>query len=165
MATRIGIETVEKCAAAWSDVLPRLRDGELVSKVAEEYGLTRAHLWAYRNADPGLRAEWAEAMLDSADALAEIALETARNTDIDSRRARVMCDMLMLVAAKRNPERYADRSRHDINVRTIDYTQVLQRAERRLAAQAAGQVIEAEVLRPALAAMRDSSESDAESTS
>jgi hypothetical protein len=49
--------------------------------------------------------------------------------------------------AKRDPDRYADRSRHDINVKTLDLTPILQRAEARLAlAQAAGQVIEGVVL-------------------
>ena len=147
MASRIGAEQAAKVAAVWPDVLSRLRVGELVSVVAESYDLSRGDLWAYRNADPNLRGAWADAMLDSADALCEIALETASNTDIDAKRAQVMCNMLMLVAEKRNPERYAQRSRHDINVKTLDLTPILQRAEARLAlAQAAGQVIEGVVL-------------------
>jgi hypothetical protein len=155
MVTRISTTTAEKCAAAWPEILPRLRDGELVTKVAAAYELTRSELWAYRNASPELRAEWADAMVDSSDALCETALETASNTDIDPKRARVLCDLLMLVAEKRNPERYAQRSRHDINVKTLDLGPILARAEARLAAQ---RVIEGEVLRPALGAVQQSAD-------
>ena len=120
---------------------------------------------AYKRDSAELGRQWDAARKASAAALEEEALDTVRKPADDPAHARTRVDTLKWAAAKRNPDHYADRSRHDINVRTIDYTQVLQRAERRLAAQAAGQVIEAEVLRPALAAMRDSSESDIESTS
>ena len=147
MATRISAETAAKCAAAWPEALARIRDGELVAKVAEAYGLTRSMLWAYRAGSPELRAEWAEAMHDSADALFEDAIETARSPDVEPRRAQVICNMLTLAAEKRDPERYAQRSRHDVNVKSLDLTPILERAEARLQlAQAAGRVVEGIVL-------------------
>jgi hypothetical protein len=61
--------------------------------------------------------------------------------------------------AKRDPDRYADRSRHDINVKTLDLGPILARAEARLAAQ---RVVEGEVLRPALGAVQQSADSELE---
>ena len=147
MPSRIGAETAAKCAAAWPDILARIRDGELVAKVAGAYGLSRSMLWAYRAGSPELRKEWLEVMHDSADALFEDAIETARDTEIDPKRARVLCDMLTLAAEKRDPERYARRERHDVNVKSLDLTPILERAEARLQlAQAAGRVVEGIVL-------------------
>jgi len=165
MPSRISEATREACEQAWPDILASIEAGELIARSCAEYGLTVQCLMAYKRDSAELGRQWTAARAASASALEEMALETVSNSAIDSSYARVRVDTLKWAAAKRNPDHYADRSRHDINVRTIDYTQVLQRAERRLAAQAAGQVIEAEVLRPALAAITHSSESDAKSTS
>jgi len=165
MPSRISEATREACEQAWPDILASIEAGELVEQACADHGLSRGCIMAYKRDSAELGRQWTAARAASAAALEEEALDTVRKPATDPAHARTRVDTLKWAAAKRNPDHYADRSRHDINVRTIDYTQVLQRAERRLAAQAAGQVIEAEVLRPALAAMRDSSESDTESTS
>ena len=161
----LSVELESEIATAWPDILAHIAAGGLAKDALAERALCKTSVRTFRLADPQRLQEWRDAFADSAAALEDEHLETARNTELDPSRMRNKLNALEWQMAKRDPDRYADRSRHDINVRTIDYTQVLQRAERRLAAQAAGQVIEAEVLRPALAAMRDSSESDTESTS
>ena len=160
MVTRISVETVERCAAAWPDVVASVAGGSDVETATAEHGLTPNALWAFRAGRPELLQEWTQARLASADSFADEALRTARNSKLDPSHARVLVDTLKWAAAKRNPDHYADRSRHDINVKAIDYTQVLERAERRLAAQAAARIVEGEVLHVALAATEQSSETN-----
>jgi hypothetical protein len=59
----------------------------------------------------------------------------------------VKCNVLQWAAEKRDPERYAPRSKHDLTVKTLDLSPILLRAEQRLAAS---RVIQGEVLRPLL---------------
>ena len=147
MPSRIGAETAAKCAAAWPDVLARLNDGETVKAICASLELTPNMLWAFRAAEPDRRQAWEDAMRDSAMALVDEAMDTARNDDIDPNRARVRCNVLQWAAEKRDPERYAQRSRHDVNVKSLDLTPILERAEARLQlAQAAGRVVEGIVL-------------------
>jgi len=128
-------------------VVARIANGQDIDQAVEAHGLTSNALWAFRAGREDLQAEWTEARLASADSFADEALRTARDSDLDPAHARVLVDTLKWAAAKRNPDHYADRSRHDINVKTLDLTPILQRAEARLAlAQAAGQVIEGVVL-------------------
>lgn len=132
MPSRIGAETAAKCAAVWDDVLERVRDGEFVSAVAKSHGLTRSMLWAYRNGSNELRAQWAEAMVDSSDALAEDAGETVRNPAIDPKRAHVIAQQLMLMAEKRDPARYGKQT--NVNLRqTLAVAPILAEVDARLA--------------------------------
>ena len=155
MTTRISAETRAKCAAAWPLILAEIAGGETVQKACEAHGLTRGMLWAYRADDEALRTAWNDALRDSADSLFDEALETARNSGLDSRHARVKVAALQWAAEKRDPDRYAPRSKHDLTVKTLDLNPILQRAEQRLAqARAAGRIVEGEVLRPALERVR-----------
>jgi len=152
-------------AAAWQDMVDEIADGALCRAVLADHGFSKTSVRRFRLAEPARVQAWREAIADSAVELNDEHLETARNTDMDPSRMRNKLNALEWQMAKRDPDRYADRSRHDVNVRTLDYTEVMQRALRRVAARAAGQVIDAEVLRPALAAMSSSSESSVESDS
>jgi hypothetical protein len=154
---RIGAELAARVAAAWPDILDRISEGETIPGACAVHGLKRAHVRAWRVADPERLQEWNDARVASADAFADEALATARNTEVDAAYARVLVDTLKWAAAKRNPDHYADRSRHDINVKTLDLGPILARAEARLAAQ---RVIEGEVLRPALGAVQQSADSE-----
>ena len=151
MAHRIGAEVRERCAAAWDDVLARIVAGQTVGEACAAHGLERGWLWAYRVDSHDLREAWREALRDSADALFDEAVETARNSRLDSRHARVKCNVLQWAAEKRDPDRYAPRSKHDLTVKTLDLSPILLRAEQRLAlAQSTARIVEGEVLRPAL---------------
>jgi terminase small subunit-like protein len=105
-------------------------------------------MWAYRTDSEELRGKWNDALRDSADSLFDEALQTARDSKLDSRHARVKCAVLQWAAEKRDPDRYAPRSKHDLTVKTLDLSPILARAEARLAAS---RIIEGEVLRPMLA--------------
>lgn len=155
MASRASPESLARVAQAWPELLADLAAGELIAKIYEKHGLTRAPVEAYKLASPERITQWQGARAASASALEEQALETASNPKLDAGYARVRIDTLKWAAAKRNPDHYADRSKHDINVKTIDYTGILQRAEARLAARVAGQVIEGQVIRPELAILED----------
>lgn len=155
MPTRISAETREKCAAAWPLILAEIAGGATVADACQAHGLTRGMLWAYRADDEALRTAWNDALRDSADSLFDEALETARNSRLDSRHARVKCAVLQWAAEKRDPDRYAPRSKHDLTVKTLDLSPILQRAEQRLAAaRAVGHVVDGEVIRPALRDVR-----------
>ena len=147
MPSRIGAETAAKCAAAWPDVLARIAGGSTIAEAVAAHGLEPQHLFAFRTGDEQRRQAWEDARRASADSFADEALATARNADLDSAHARVLTDTLKWAAAKRNPDHYADRSRHDVNVKSLDLTPILERAEARLQlAQAAGRVVEGIVL-------------------
>ncbi|TFH48661.1 MAG: hypothetical protein E4H01_05915 [Lysobacterales bacterium] len=133
MTHRIGPEKRARAAAAWPDILQQLATGATVLDACKAHGLERGHLWAYRADNPDLRQQWNDAMRDSADALFDEALDTARNSQLDSRHARNKCNVLQWAAEKRDPDRYAPRSRHDLTVRTLDLSPILLRAEQRLA--------------------------------
>lgn len=149
MPTRISEGTRAKCAAAWDDIMARISGGETVFDACAAHGLTRAMLWAYRADSEQLREAWKDALRDSADALFDEMLATARNSRLDSRHARVKCNALMWAAEKRDPDRYAPRSKHDLTVKTLDLSPILQRAEARLRA-AAQHAVDAEIIQPAL---------------
>ena len=147
MTTRISEQTRAKCAVAWPDVLARISAGETVTDACKAHSLERQHFWAYRAGSEDLRTAWNDALRDSADALFDEALETARSSKLDSRHARVKCAVLQWAAEKRDPDRYAPRSKHDLTVKTLDLSPILARAEARLAAS---RIIEGEVIMPAL---------------
>lgn len=140
-----------RIAAAWPEMLDEIAAGALCREVLTDRGLSKTSVRRYRLADPARVAEWREAIADSAADLNDEHLATARNTDMDPSRMRAKLNALEWQMAKRDPDRYADRSRHDINVKTLDLGPILARAEARLAAQ---RVVEGEVLRPALGAVR-----------
>jgi len=146
MPTRISDATREKCASAWQDALARVAAGETTARVLKPYGLTTQCMWAYRAQDKELRDQWHRAIMESADALADEALDAVRNPDIDPKRARVMAGALQWAAEKRNPDRYAPRTHGTLDVRTLDLRPIMAAAEARLAASRRGLVVEAEVL-------------------
>jgi hypothetical protein len=145
--------------AAWQDMLDEIAAGALCRDVLAERGLSKTSVRRYRMADAQRVADWREAIADSAVELNDEHLATLRNTDMDPSRMRAKLNGLEWQMAKRDPDRYADRSRHDINVKTLDLGPILARAEARLAAQ---RVIEGEVLRPALDAPQQSADSELE---
>ena len=142
MATRISDETRQACAAAWDDILAAIEGGELIADACRAHGLKESHVRAYKRDDPELGRQWNDARRDSAGQLEDEALATVRNSNVDAAYARVLVDTLKWAAAKRNPDHYAERTRQDINVKTLDYSAILARAEARLAQQRAPALID-----------------------
>lgn len=129
-------------AQAWPDILQDIRDGERVDKTCERYGLDRRVLWQYWSGEPQLRAAWYDAMKDSADAYVQKAIEAAENAAENPKAARVKLAAYQWVAEKRDPDRYGQRTRADINVKTVDLTGIIADANARLAAARQNRVID-----------------------
>lgn len=133
--SRIGPETRARLERAWPDILSAMAGGLPVGDALKAHGLTRAAL-AVALADPAMRAQWEGAKEASADEFFDrlTAMSNNHAADVDPARARVVVDLLKWLAAKRNPRAYADQSRLDVNVRTIDLTKIIQDANARLIA-------------------------------
>ena len=131
--------------AAFPDMCARLAAGELIKDVLASYGIERTALSRHILADPVARKVWDESRQASADAYFQEAMEVARNRskDVDPQQARLHVDTLKWAARIRNPALYSDKSTVDVNVRTVDLTQIIRDANARLAAQQAGRIIDA----------------------
>ena len=132
--------------AAFPDMCARLAAGELIKPMLAEYGISRSNLSIHALQTPALRIQWDAAREASADALFEQALHEAWREDVDKESAqhvRTRIDTLKWAARIRNPRMYSDKSTVDVNVRTVDLTQIIRDANARLAAQQAGRIIDA----------------------
>lgn len=138
----LGEPTRQRIAAAWPDILERVRNGARVDKTCEHYAINRGQLWQYWSFDPERRAQWYDALKDSAEAFFDKALDAAENAGKDAKAARVMINTYQWIAEKRDPERFGQRTRADINVKSVDLTKIIQDANARLAAAKQGRVID-----------------------
>ena len=145
--TRISAATAARIAAAWPDLLDRLARGNIMQRAYQAHGLSADMVRCWRAGDPEREKAWDAAREQSADAYADQALRVAYNRRFDPAHARVLVDTLKWAAAKRNPRGYSDRVDHNVTVKTIDLTRIIEAANARLAS---ARVIEAEVVRPAL---------------
>lgn len=148
--TRISSDTVKRLDAAWPALLDKVAEGEPIGKSIRAAGFTPDTVRCYWGMFPERRRAWDLAKEQSADALADQALDTANDRDLDPQHARVKIDTLKWLAAKRNPRLYNDKQTIDLNVKTVDLTAVIQDANRRLQAAQQGRIIEGEVVRAAL---------------
>jgi hypothetical protein len=148
-----------RIADAWPAILAHVEAGGQIQEALAEHAISKTSLRRWRIAAPERTRELQEAVRDSADVLRDEHLETLRNSDIDPALMRARLSGLEWQMKQRDPDRYADRSRHDINVKTLDLGPILARAEARLAAQ---RVIEGEVIRPMLDAAQQSDDSELE---
>lgn len=135
-------EKTAAIAARWPDILQDIRDGERVDKTCERYGIDRRVLWAYWSGDPQLRAAWYDALKESADAFFTKAIEAADNAEANPKAARVRANIYQWAAEKRDPDRFGQRTRADINVKTVDLTAIIQDANARLAASRQHKIID-----------------------
>lgn len=130
---RIAPETIARIAAAWPDMLAKIAAGEQVGKTVDAAGFNRDLVRAYLANVPNARAEWDEAREASADAFFDQAQEIANSTDGDPKIARVRLQALQWLAGKRNPRVYGERMSHDVTVKHVDLTRVIEAAQARLA--------------------------------
>ena len=148
MATRISPETAERIAQAWPDLLDALAAGEVMAPHYARHKVSADQVRVWRVAGgPERAAEWDAAREQSADAYADQVAGIINNPGGDSGLARVRVDGLKWLAAKRNPRGYSDRVDHNVTVKTIDLTRIIEAANRRLAD---ARVIPGEVVRPEL---------------
>lgn len=142
MPLTLSADLRNRLANAWPDILQDIRNGERVDKTCERYGFDRSALWRYWSEDPQRRTDWHDAMRDSADAYVQKAIEAAENAAENPKAARVQLAAYQWVAEKRDPDKYGQRTRADINVKTVDLTAIIQDANARLAASRQHQIID-----------------------
>lgn len=136
------------------DILQAIRDGARVDKTCESYGISTAQLWLFRNRDPELRAAWHDAMKDSADAYVQKAQQVIEDDTVNPKAARVKLSGYQWLAEKRDPDKYGQRTKADINVRTVDLTAIIQDANARLATSRQNQIIDVTPSDPGLGRIR-----------
>lgn len=137
----ISAERAAAVAAVFPQILQAIREGARVDRTCAAHGLDRRDVWAYWSKDPARRTEWYDAMKESADAFLDKAIDAAENAGKDAKAARVQLAAYQWIAEKRDPERYGQRTRADINVRTVDLTRIIQDANARLINQQQGRLI------------------------
>ena len=129
-------------AQAWPDILQDIRDGERVDLTCNKYGIDRRMLWKHWSTDPVLRAAWYDALKDSADAYFTKAIQAADDADVNPKAARVRANIYQWAAEKRDPDRFGQRTRADINIKTVDLTSIIADANNRLAAARQNRIID-----------------------
>lgn len=139
-----GISTEKRARidTLWPEILQAIRDGARIDHTSAAHQLTRADLWAYRHGKPELVAAWYDAIKDSADAFVDQMVNVMSEADGNAKGARVKASILQWIAEKRDPDRYGQRTRADINVKTVDLTAIIKDANARLAAAKEPRVIE-----------------------
>lgn len=138
MPTQISKQTAQRVEAVWQSILSRVASGERYSVILKGYDLTYDQMRGYRDSNPALRAEWDSARKDSADVFVDEMVAIAYCSEDDNPvLARVKLDAFTRLIEKLNPERYAPRTRADINVRTVDLTAIIMEAQARVAGYAA----------------------------
>lgn len=143
---QIGEETRARIAAAWDEILDAVGSGELgvtLESAAKQFaGVGIRSVQRYARQTPGARAELDSALCDGADALVE-RLPSLIIEMPDARRARVMVDTLLRIAAARDPKRYGAKTSMTLDVRTVDLTRIISEANARLeASRMLGRTIE-----------------------
>jgi len=144
----------ERIAAAWPDILQSIADGNRVDLTCQRLGFERNQLWRFWSRHPQRRTEWYDAHKDSADAIIDKAIQAAECADGDAKAARVKVSMYQWLAEKRDPDRFGQRTRADINVKTVDLTAVINDANARLAASKQGRIIDATTSNSGLSSLR-----------
>ena len=129
----VGDETRERIKKAWPHILDAVATGSATLEQAcqDLAGLGVRSVQRYARATPGARDELDEALADGADILVE-RLPSLIMTTPDARRARVLADIILKIATARDPKRYGARAQMDINVKSVDLTQIISNAQARL---------------------------------
>ena len=107
----------------WPSVFERVANGETLTALAAELGVSRSFLSHQLNDDADLRALLSASQEEGAAALIEEALAIARATPADkdaAARDRLKTDVLIRLAGLFNPARFADKHRGptvEVNIR------------------------------------------------
>lgn len=135
-------DTRANVAQAWPALLEGIAAGDMVKDVLARAGLTYYQVRHFLRSNPQLRTEWEDAREASADAFMDEAFRIARNPADDPAHARTLVDLCKWGARIRNPRAYSDKSTVDVNVKTVDLTQIIRDANARLIAQQQGRMID-----------------------
>ena len=156
MATRISPERLAMIAGKWQPLLSEIAAGDTtINGAIKAAGLTNDDVRAYRRDIAGADLEWKQAKEERADSLVDEIHATLNNSKLDPQYARVKIDALKWLAAKFYPHFYNDKATLDINVKTLDLTQIVNAAQARLIAARAERVIDGTVIDNEHIALRD----------
>lgn len=144
MASTIGPDKRQAIAKAWPDILQRVGAGERVDHSCAAHGFNRQDLLLFRQGNAELTAAWYDAMKDSADAFLDKLMDVMVESETNAKGARVKASILQWIAEKRDPDKYGQRTRADINVKTVDLTAIIKDANARLAAAKDPKLIQGE---------------------
>ena len=147
----VGPDIRAKIAPAWPAILDAVAECKLTLEQAAERiaGVGIRSVQRYARSTPGARQELDAALLDGAELMVARIPSLILDTP-DARRARVLAEFAWKIAASRDPKRFGDRSRVTMDIRTLDLTDIVTAASKRLVESRAQRVIEAEVIVPAL---------------
>ena len=131
----ISAETRAAIDKAWPSILEAVATGRatLEQAATDLAGIGVRSVQRYARQTPGAREELDQALADGADILVE-RLPSLIMTVPDARRARVLADIILKIATARDPKRYGMRASMDVNVRTLDLTNIIAGAQARLEA-------------------------------
>jgi hypothetical protein len=144
MASTIGTDKRQAIAKAWPDILQRVGAGDRVDHSCAAHGFNRQDLLLFRQGSPELTAAWYDAMKDSADAFLDKLMDVMTESETNAKGARVKASILQWIAEKRDPDKYGQRTRADINIKTVDLTAIIKDANARLAAAKEPRLVEGE---------------------
>jgi hypothetical protein len=147
MPGRISKQRLEDIAQQWPQVLSDISEGaKTINQAVKDAGISRDDLRSFRRDWPGAEVDWKQAKEERADSLADEIHATLNNSSLDPQYARVKIDALKWLASKFYPHFYNDKAQLDINVKTLDLTQIVNAAQVRLIAARAERVIEGTVI-------------------
>jgi hypothetical protein len=143
----ISQDTRARVAAVWEQILDAVATCEqtLEQAAAHLAGVGIRSVQRYARETPGARRELDDALLDGAELSVARIPQLIMDTP-DARRARILAEFAWKIAASRDPGRFGERSRVQLDVRTVDLTAIIRDANARLAAYDKGRVIEHETL-------------------
>lgn len=138
MATRLSPATIARIEAAWPQILDALACGErLDDSITKPHGLSLDQVRTYRRTRPERVREWEDALEDSAHALvgkAQHEIEQPLRDQAAVGAARIRAEFYLKLAAKRLPRVYSEKAQIDVNVKHIDLTDAINKAQARIAA-------------------------------
>jgi hypothetical protein len=111
----------------FADVIRQVRSGRSLRTALRERAINADVYYQYIQKNPGASEHYAQARMESLDAMAEEAVGIADDPDIDANKARVMVDTRKWFLSKLAPKRYGDHL--DVSVSTNNSAAQLSREE------------------------------------
>lgn len=138
MTTRLSLATIARIETAWPQILDAIARGDrLDDGITKPHGLSLDQVRTYRRSRPERVREWEDALEDSAHALvgkAQQEIEKPLRDQAAVGAARIRAEFYLKLAAKRLPRVYSEKAQIDVNVKHIDLTDAINKAQARIAA-------------------------------
>ena len=126
--------------SAWPELLARIAAGAELGDTLKALGLTRDAVRAYRYLVDKAEEQYQLARKESAAAMFEelrILAKTRSRDQVEAADKRAEMDIVRWMIMKLDPKNYSDKAQLDVNVKTMDLTDIVNNAAARLAAHRA----------------------------